>query len=106
VVAASAIATPKIPAGMLGIAMAMPLIMLRETPSGLDAMWRRSKRSGTGHTLLSPGDQVIYQPISGREYDVLAGKAAVGELDIDAEPGFGPKPAGPKLGFGQIGSAG
>ena len=87
--------------------MAMPLIMLRETPSGLDAMWRRSKRSGTGHTLLSPGDQVIYQPISGREYDVLAGKAAVGELDIDAEPGFRPAPGfGPKPANEQFGSAG
>lgn len=35
------------------------------------------------------------QPISGREYDMLAGKAAAGE------PGIGPKPAQE-----QIGSAG
>jgi inhibitor of KinA len=96
---------PKVPAGMLGIAMAMSLIMPRETPSGLNligrspvAMWRHSKKSGTGHTLLSPGDQVIYQPISGREYDVLAGKAAAGELDIEPEPGFGPKPANEQFG--------
>jgi inhibitor of KinA len=83
---------PKIPAGMLGIAMAMSLIMPRETPSGLNligrspvAMWRQSKASGSGHTLLTPGDQVIYQPISAREYEVLAAKAAAGELELEPE---------------------
>ena len=63
---------PKIPAGMLGIAMAMSLIMPRETPSGLNligrspvAMWRGSDKFGAGEsTLLAPGDNVIYQPIS------------------------------------------
>jgi inhibitor of KinA len=83
---------PRIPAGMLGIAMAMSLIMPRETPSGLNligrspvAMWRQSKPSGSGHTLLTPGDQVIYQPISAREYEVLATKAAAGELELEPE---------------------
>jgi inhibitor of KinA len=83
----------KIPAGMLGIAMAMSLIMPRETPSGLNligrspvAMWRRSNKSGAGeNTLLAPGDKVIYQPISIREYEVLAAKAAAGELDLEPE---------------------
>jgi inhibitor of KinA len=105
---------PRIPAGMLGIAMAMSLIMPRETPSGLNligrspvAMWRQSKTSRGGHTLLSPGDQVIYQPISGREYEVLAGKAAAGELELEPEPAGGPKPApGPEPANEQIGSAG
>jgi allophanate hydrolase subunit 1 len=88
--------------------MAMSLIMPRETPSGLNligrspvAMWRHSKSSGGGHTLLSPGDQVIYQPISGREYDALVTKAAAGELDLVPEPARGPEPAQE-----QIGSAG
>jgi KipI family sensor histidine kinase inhibitor len=83
----------RIPAGMLGIAMAMSLIMPRETPSGLNligrspvAMWRRSDKSGAGEsTLLAPGDNVIYQPISLREYEVLAAKAAIGELDLEPE---------------------
>jgi inhibitor of KinA len=83
----------KIPAGMLGIAMTMSLIMPRETPSGLNligrspvAMWRRSGKSGAGeNTLLAPGDNVIYQPISIREYEVLAAKAAAGELAIEPE---------------------
>jgi inhibitor of KinA len=83
----------KIPAGMLGIAMAMSLIMPRETPSGLNligrspvAMWRDSDKFGTGeNTLLVPGDNVIYQPISVREYEVLAAKAAAGELALEPE---------------------
>jgi inhibitor of KinA len=93
---------PRIPAGMLGIAMSMSLIMPRETPSGLNligrspvAMWRQSKPSGSGHPLLSPGDQVIYQPISAREYEVLAAKAAAGELELE-----------PDRASQQIGSAG
>jgi inhibitor of KinA len=85
----------KIPAGMLGIAMSMSLIMPRETPSGLNligrspvAMWRHSNTSATGeHTLLAPGDNVIYQPISIREYELLAAKAAAGELELEPEPG-------------------
>jgi inhibitor of KinA len=83
----------KIPAGMLGIAMAMSLIMPRETPSGLNligrspvAMWRGSDKFGAGeNTLLAPGDKVVYQPISLREYEVLAAKAAIGELDLEPE---------------------
>ena len=83
----------KIPAGMVGIAMAMSLIMPRETPSGLNLigrspvlMWKDSNKSGAGeNTLLAPGDKVIYQPISRREYEVFAAKAAAGELDLEPE---------------------
>jgi KipI family sensor histidine kinase inhibitor len=86
----------KIPAGMLGIAMAMSLIMPRETPSGLNligrspiAMWRHSKQSADGdESLLAPGDKVIYQPVSVREYDRLAAKAAAGELQLEPEHEF------------------
>ncbi len=89
----------KIPAGSLGIAMAMSLIMPRETPSGLNligrspvAMWRHSDRPGTEDcTLLAPGDDVVYQPISLREYESLAAKAAGGELVI--EPKLAIEPA-------------
>jgi inhibitor of KinA len=86
----------KIPAGMLGIAMAMSLIMPRETPSGLNligrspiAMWRHSKRAAPGDdSLLAPGDKVIYQPVSIREYDQLAAQAAAGELNLAPEQEF------------------
>jgi inhibitor of KinA len=83
----------KIPAGMVGIAMAMSLIMPRETPSGLNLigrspvlMWKDSNEPGAGeNTLLAPGDQVIYQPISRREYEVFAAKAAAGALNLEPE---------------------
>jgi inhibitor of KinA len=83
----------KIPAGSLGIAMAMSLIMPRETPSGLNligrspvAMWRHSDKPGIEDgTMLAPGDSVIYRPISLREYEVLAAKAAGGALDLEPE---------------------
>jgi allophanate hydrolase subunit 1 len=73
--------------------MSMSLIMPRETPSGLNligrspvTMWRDSDKPGTEeNTLLAPGDHVIYQPISLREYEVLAAKAAAGELDLQPE---------------------
>jgi KipI family sensor histidine kinase inhibitor len=84
---------PRIPAGMLGIAMAMSLIMPRETPSGLNligrspiAMWRRARTPAERDApLLAPGDQVIYQPVSVREYERLAAKSAAGELDLMPE---------------------
>jgi inhibitor of KinA len=83
----------KIPAGMLGIAMAMSLIMPRETPSGLNligrspvTMWRHSDQAGAGeNTLLAPGDNVVHQPISLREYDVLAAQVARGEFNLEPE---------------------
>jgi KipI family sensor histidine kinase inhibitor len=88
---------PKIPAGMLGIAMAMSLIMPRETPSGLNligrspvAMWRRSKTSADeSDILLTPGDKVIYRPVTAREYEQLAAKSAAGELEFEPEQEFG-----------------
>jgi inhibitor of KinA len=83
----------KIPAGMLGIAMAMSLIMPRETPSGLNligrspvAMWPHSGKFGAEeNALLAPGDNVIHEPISLREYEVLAARAANGELELEPE---------------------
>jgi inhibitor of KinA len=86
----------RIPAGMLGIAMAMSLIMPRETPSGLNligrspiAMWRHSKRfAGGDDSLLAPGDKVIYQPVTVGEYYRLAAKAAASELNLEPEQEF------------------
>jgi KipI family sensor histidine kinase inhibitor len=106
------LATPrhKIPAGSLGIAMAMSLIMPRETPSGLNligrspvAMWQHSDKPGSQDgTLLAPGDNVIYQPVSLREYELLAAKAAGGGLDLQPELDLEPEhePAGEQTGAG------
>ena len=55
-------------------------------------MWRDSVKLGTDQNiLLAPGDKVIYQPISLREYEVLAAKAAAGELDLEPEVDCEPK---------------
>jgi hypothetical protein len=49
-------------------------------------MWRHSKSSsGAEDSLLAPGDKVIYQPVSPREYEHLVAKAAAGELDLEPE---------------------
>jgi inhibitor of KinA len=75
----------RIPAGSLGIAMAMSLIMPRETASGLNligrspvAMWRPDDGA-----FLKPGDKVIYQPVSMREYNDLAARSETGSLKIE-----------------------
>ena len=77
----------KIPAGSLGIAMAMSLIMPRETASGLNLigrspvpMWQPGKGA-----FLRPGDKVIHQPISPGEYNDLAARAEAGTLRIEPE---------------------
>ena len=112
----------RIPAGSLGIAMAMSLIMPRETPSGLNligrspvAMWQHSDQPGSEDgTLLAPGDTVIHEPVSLREYELLAAKAAGGGLEIEPElvsepelgieaklvPELGHGPAGERSGGG------
>ena len=75
----------KIPAGSLCIAMAMSLIVPRETTSGLNvigrspvAMWQPDDGA-----LLKPGDKVIYQPISLREYHDMAVRLEAGNLKIE-----------------------
>ena len=77
----------KIPAGSLGIAMAMSLIMPRETASGLNLIGRSPVpmwRAGDG-AFLRPGDKVIHQPISLNEYNDLAARAAAGTLRMEPE---------------------
>ena len=76
----------KIPAGSLAIASAMTCIFPMETPCGWHligrspvALWERGPRP---RALLAPGDQVIFAPVSLREYERLLAKAADGTLDI------------------------
>jgi inhibitor of KinA len=78
----------RITAGSVGIAMSMSCIMPRETPSGLHiigrspvAMWRE-ETGGLARALMAPGDQVIFAPVSFREYEDLHAKAAEGRLTI------------------------
>jgi KipI family sensor histidine kinase inhibitor len=77
----------KIPAGSLGIAMAMSLIMPRETASGLNLIGRSPVpmwQPGVG-AFLKPGDKVTHQPISPGEYNDLAARAEAGTLRIEPE---------------------
>ena len=81
----------KIPAGSLGIGMAMSCIFPGESPCGLHLigrspapLWRQRTKSGGGPSaLLAPGDKVVYRPISIREYRELAAQAAAGVLDME-----------------------
>jgi len=74
----------KIPAGSLAIAATMTCIFPLETPCGWHligrspvSLWRQR-----GGALLAPGDKVVFNPISLREYESLLEKAAAGALDI------------------------
>jgi inhibitor of KinA len=75
----------KIPAGSLAIAMGMTSIFPMETPCGWNligrspvALWR-----GEAGALLAPGDQVTFAPVSLREYEDLAAKAADSRLGVE-----------------------
>jgi inhibitor of KinA len=80
----------KIPAGSLGIGMAMSCIFPGESPCGLHligrspiALWRQRTKSGAGPgALLAPGDKVVYVPISLREYRELSAQSAAGTLQL------------------------
>jgi inhibitor of KinA len=87
---------PRVPAGSVAIATTMSCIFPRESPSGWHVIGRspvvlwqgppppgaeRGGATGAG-ALLAPGDKVTFAPISRREYEQLAAKAAAGTLQI------------------------
>jgi inhibitor of KinA len=76
----------QVPAGSLAIATTMTCVYPIECPAGWHLIGRSpveflSKRP-TPTTLLAPGDQVIFAPVSLREYQRLAKFAAQGILNI------------------------
>jgi inhibitor of KinA len=78
----------RIPAGSVGIAMAMTCIFPRESPCGLHLLgnspvplWR-SQNGADAAPLLSPGDRVKFAPISRREHDEMVTAAAAGDLVV------------------------
>ncbi|MBX9827338.1 MAG: allophanate hydrolase subunit 1 [Xanthobacteraceae bacterium] len=74
----------KIPAGSLGVAMAMSLIMPRETASGLNLLGRSPASMWHGDAaLLKPGDKVIHEPISLREFDSLMAQSGPDGVRIE-----------------------
>ena len=76
----------KIPAGSLAIATTMTCIFPRQTPCGWHliarspvALWEIAPRP---RALLAPGDRVVFEPVSMREYQDLLAKAAAGTSSI------------------------
>jgi inhibitor of KinA len=73
----------KIAAGSIAIAGAMTCIFPMETPCGWHLIGRSPVRLWqTGTALLAPGDAVVFAPVSLREYEGLAARAAEGTLTI------------------------
>jgi inhibitor of KinA len=76
----------KVPAGSLAIATTMTCIIPLETPSGWHLIGRSPipflQRLPHPTALLAAGDKVTFVPVSLREYEVLAAKAAAGSLNI------------------------
>jgi inhibitor of KinA len=77
---------PKIPAGSLAIAAGITCVFPLETPCGWHligrspvALWAQGPRPAA---LLAPGDQVVFMPVSLREYETLAARAAAGMLAV------------------------
>lgn len=78
----------RIPAGSVGIGMAMTCIFPRESPCGLHLLghspvplWRPQNAADTA-ALLTPGDQVAFSPIPRREHDEMVAAAAAGDLVV------------------------
>ncbi len=76
----------RIPAGSLAIATTMTCIFPMETPCGWHLIGRSPvrlwERTLGSEALLAPGDKVSFAPISLREYEDLAARAAEGLLKI------------------------
>jgi inhibitor of KinA len=82
----------KIPAGSLAITATMTCIFPLETPCGWHLIGRSPvplwESGPTAGALLAAGDKVIFTPVSLREYERLAAKAAEGALTIVPSDGI------------------
>lgn len=76
----------RIPAGSVGIATSLTCIFPMETPCGWHVIGRTPvslwKRESDLRPLLAPGDQVVFEPISFREFEHLSVQAAQGLLTL------------------------
>jgi KipI family sensor histidine kinase inhibitor len=76
----------RVPAGSLAIATTMTCIFPMETPCGWHLIGRSPvrlwERTLGAEPLLAPGDKVTFAPVSLREYEHLAARAAEGVLKI------------------------
>jgi KipI family sensor histidine kinase inhibitor len=72
----------KIAAGSVAIAMNITCIFPQEGPCGWHIIGRSPVRlweKGTANTLLTPGDKVMFTPVSLPEYEILLAKVSAGE---------------------------
>jgi KipI family sensor histidine kinase inhibitor len=72
----------KIAAGSVAIAMNITCIFPQEGPCGWHIIGRSPVRlweKGTANTLLTPGDKVMFTPVSLPEYEILLAKMSAGE---------------------------
>jgi allophanate hydrolase subunit 1 len=76
----------KVPAGSLAIASTMTCVYPLETPAGWHLIGRSPvpflQRRPRPAALVDPGDKVSFVPVSLREYESLAARAAAGALTI------------------------
>jgi KipI family sensor histidine kinase inhibitor len=76
----------RVPSGSVAVAMAMSVIYPQESPGGWHILARTPmplwdlRRSPPA--LLAAGDQVTFQPLSLREYELMLAEAAAAELDL------------------------
>lgn len=79
----------KVPAGSIAIATTQTSVYALESPGGWHLIGRTPallwdvRRDPP--VLLGPGDKVVFEPISLREYESLLAKAADGELRLEPE---------------------
>jgi KipI family sensor histidine kinase inhibitor len=77
----------KVPAGSVAIATTMTSVYPIENPGGWHLIGRSPvpflERHPVVRALLAPGDKVTFAPVSLREYEDLAARAAAGLLHIE-----------------------
>jgi len=79
----------KVPCGSVAVAMSMSVIYPQESPGGWHVLartplplWDMRK---SPPALLAAGDQVTFEPLSVREYELMLAKAAASELCLTPE---------------------
>jgi inhibitor of KinA len=86
----------RVASGSVAIATTMSIVFPRESPTGWHVigrspamLWRRPQApsslgssSAAAGALLAPGDKVVFAPVSLREFEGLAARAAAGALEI------------------------
>ena len=80
----------KVPAGSISIATTLSSVYALESPGGWHVVGRTPVRlwdmRRESPALLRAGDNIVFQPVSLREYEELSRQAELGELRIEPQP--------------------